>query len=160
MSVSGFPRTAFFQPVIRLFHLVALLDYLFENPEFIADSISEGRVFLRSSESMKHAASLPRPPLPSPISGSCRQSLPKPSPFLSAYRSRCHRRSAFTRAFPSRRPTRTPCSGNRPFHVAFAVFILCPQPALYQPVPQGKRQSEIHVPVPDCGGIFDERVFR
>ena len=68
------------EPVIGLLHLVAVLDSLFENAIFVAQTIADGGELKVAIESRKQAASRPRPPLPRPASGSISASSAESSP--------------------------------------------------------------------------------
>src|SRR5713101_2921221 len=65
-----FPGIGPRQPGIRMLDLPALLDRLAENPVFVAQAVTHRRNLSVASESMKQAASRPRPPFPRPASGS------------------------------------------------------------------------------------------
>ena len=133
----NFPGTAFFQPVVWDFNLVALFNRLFENAEFIADAVSVSgvllsrqRVHITSCQASQTAVS------ESHVGFQFLNSLQVVIHLLE------HVITVFIQVEIDQRIAQQ--ASNQKFHgevadlfdIAFAVFILRAQPALYQSVTQ------------------------
>ncbi len=157
----NFPGAALFQPVVRNFDLVALLDGLFENPEFIADAVSESGIFLRGERVHVARCQASQATVAEPHVRF--QVLDLLQVIIHLFE---HVITVFIEIEIDQRVAQK--AADQKFHreiadlfdIAFAVFILRAQPALDQSVPQGKGQRVIDVPVLDSSGVLDQRIFQ